>query len=619
MSDGIDLRFRRSNQTFGASLSFENDILSLLNNRGDVLSSVNIDLIKKEELPTANEDNLGVIYLYTGPDDEYKHGYFYECVENSGVYSWENIIVQDSYLKSETYSKTESDDSFVHKTGDETISDIKTFTGISAQDPLEAHMIIKNLKDDFRYSDGTKFYYISFRDKNNKECGYMGYNHTTKSSFIELGARKTPLGNLVTTLEVGFDDDGNAYTYAPKPTEDTTTSRQLDTVGARNTKLQNYQEKETAINYNNISNCITEIPQNIKLELNNGVLTLKAGSKVYVPNGSGVFDTITTTNDLTITYSNSDTLLVFLRKDGNGLSYGSVDSCVSGHTDSLAGTTYHNWYDTTNNVIHRYTSDASTPNHDCSLPLCIVTSSNGTISNIDQVFNGFGYIGSTIFALPGVKVLIPDGRNADGTLKSIESTVGQVVTQTTIATFTDMPFVVNSNGIQWIRYLGKFTSPPAVQQYSAYFNSIENKLYFAQTADAWTQLDRAFCGRVSSNGKITSFTPKTVFHAADYNDTEFIGHQAMPSDRYVDLTLGNDNDLLVAPADGYFVINKASTGAGQRVGFANGLTDTLVYSTAAGQFLATYCHVSKRQAVRVRFTADGTTVIFRFVYANGAK
>ena len=33
------------------------------------------------------------------------------------------------------------------------------------------------------------------------------------------------------------------------------------------------------------TNCITEIPNDIKLELSNGTLTLKAGSKVYVPNG----------------------------------------------------------------------------------------------------------------------------------------------------------------------------------------------------------------------------------------------------------------------------------------------------------------------------------------------
>lgn len=120
---------------------------------------------------------------------------------------------------------------------------------------------------------------------------------------------------------------------------------------------------------------------------------------------------------------------------------------------------------------------------------------------------------------------------------------------------------------------------------------------------------------------ISSFIPEQVatIEMSSMGDTEYIAHQAMPSDRYDDLTLGNDNDPLVAPADGYFVINKASTDAGQRVGFTNGLTDTLVYSTAAGQFLATYCHVSKGQTVRVRFTADGTTAVFRFVYANGAK
>ena len=54
------------------------------------------------------------------------------------------------------------------------------------------------------------------------------------------------------------------------------------------------------------TNRILEIPQDIKLELNNGTLTLKAGSKVYVPNGfesdgtTPKFDVITTTSDLSI-------------------------------------------------------------------------------------------------------------------------------------------------------------------------------------------------------------------------------------------------------------------------------------------------------------------------------
>lgn len=39
------------------------------------------------------------------------------------------------------------------------------------------------------------------------------------------------------------------------------------------------------LNTSQITNCITEIPQDIKLELVDGTLTLKAGSKVYIPNG----------------------------------------------------------------------------------------------------------------------------------------------------------------------------------------------------------------------------------------------------------------------------------------------------------------------------------------------
>ena len=39
------------------------------------------------------------------------------------------------------------------------------------------------------------------------------------------------------------------------------------------------------VNKSQITNCLLEVPQRIKLELNDGVLTLKAGSEVIVPNG----------------------------------------------------------------------------------------------------------------------------------------------------------------------------------------------------------------------------------------------------------------------------------------------------------------------------------------------
>lgn len=42
-----------------------------------------------EELPEANADNLGRIVQYSGESTgQMVHGYFYECVETGGVYSW---------------------------------------------------------------------------------------------------------------------------------------------------------------------------------------------------------------------------------------------------------------------------------------------------------------------------------------------------------------------------------------------------------------------------------------------------------------------------------------------------------------------------------------------------
>ena len=70
-----------------------------------------------------------------------------------------------------------------------------------------------------------------------------------------------------------------------------------------------------------ITNCITKIPQDIKLELSSeGILTLKAGSKVWYPNGkdSGgtlLFGSAVTANDISWTMpdnSNYENLFVFL-------------------------------------------------------------------------------------------------------------------------------------------------------------------------------------------------------------------------------------------------------------------------------------------------------------------
>ena len=53
--------------------------------------------IQVEELPLASATEEGKIYQYIGESGTYKHGYFYECVEDDGVYSWKEKTISTDY------------------------------------------------------------------------------------------------------------------------------------------------------------------------------------------------------------------------------------------------------------------------------------------------------------------------------------------------------------------------------------------------------------------------------------------------------------------------------------------------------------------------------------------
>ena len=254
------------------------------------------------------------------------------------------------------------------------------------------------------------------------------------------------------------------------------------------------------------TNCITEIPKDIKLSLNNGTLTLLAGSKVYIPNGSGVFDVLNVSSDITLTrqWGGIEDCLLFVY-GGNNVNIMPINRCSSGSSDSISGSD-HFYYNTTNNTLRFIESSGNVRNTAVSLPIAIIKmSGNGaSVTSINQIFNGFGYIGSTVFALPGVKGLIPNGRNADGSLKNTELTLESVKTFTD-AYFTDgeLIFGINNLNINNAYYSGyKYNEK---ENLNVYNNTVWTFCYFAKyTAE--------------NGGKITSFTPKTSFHAVDYSE-----------------------------------------------------------------------------------------------------
>ena len=200
------------------------------------------------------------------------------------------------------------------------------------------------------------------------------------------------------------------------------------------------------LNESILTNCLTEIPQDIKLELSNGTLTLKAGSKVY--NGDGTF--YTNSSDISVTPSRGTAsgLFVFSVISGNsivGFDTTNANLVFSGDAAPTFAGNYAYWYDTTVKKV-KYTSDAgSSWKENRAFPLCLVTSSSGVVTSIDQVFNGFGYIGNTIFALPSIKGLIPNGFNTDGSLNSTEFTTTSVLTYSYINANSGVLIGINAN------------------------------------------------------------------------------------------------------------------------------------------------------------------------------
>ena len=351
----------------------------------------------------------------------------------------------------------------------------------------------------------------------------------------------------------------------------------------------------------NVSNCITEISQDIKLELSAGTLTLKAGSKVYVPNGVDTFDVITVASDIsaTPTSAGTGTLLLFLTADGTSLQWRAVGSCGSGTTETGTGTTY---YNTSTNIITAHNSGG---NVQVSFPICVIYSSSNVITSIDQVFNGIGYMGGVPFVLPGVKGLIPDGKNTDGTLKNTSFVIDDVLV------------LDNPGGYTSFRYFVTSGSAVNTSEQLDYNNETN---YNTTSNGNWNRICLAtFNLTVSGSVKtITNFNPNYVFHAVDYSNA---ANLAMPSSKYVDLTLGSSGSSYIAPADGFLYFAKNATAVPQYFVLNNTKNGMQVVNKSASNsgYIGGYIPASKGDSVKVEYNLAGNTVAFRFIYANGAK
>ena len=306
-----------------------------------------------------------------------------------------------------------------------------------------------------------------------------------------------------------------------------------------------------ALNQTQITNCLLEVPQNIKLELNDGVLTLKAGSKVIVPNGVGVFDEVAIEKDLSLTWTQGEyNLTLFCVASGKQIVVYNSNADKSG---TEIPTSASNFYNTETNTVYRYSSNGQ--GAQLSFPIARVTSTTNAFSSIDQVFNGFGYIGMHGWIDKGVKVLRPNGRNADGTLNNIEYTTPKTIVRT-------VHYGANSFN-WWLRSIDAFDifgqseffvseTEPIYNGRCEWYNPKENIIRYKKTADSdFIVYDGVIVASSSgTDSGVTSLQSKQPFRAIDYFDKSEIGSWSMPSGKSISLTPAASGTLYTAPANG---------------------------------------------------------------------
>ena len=259
---------------------------------------------------------------------------------------------------------------------------------------------------------------------------------------------------------------------------------------------------------------ITNIPQDIKLELNNGTLTLSSGSILTFADGSQyqLASNKTSTNGWG---GANEEQLIFYRKGTSSLYIFPKAYCFSGTTapTSFLASLRAIWYDTTNSII-KWTGDAGvTWVDEFSLPLGIIRETSGNVySSLDQVFNGFGYIGSSIFVLPGVEGYYPDGKDRF-LIKYGTRTTNSVLIYNNTAAHTNTPIAFSTTVYNWGYGYEVVDSLPDVSQmtiWKRYYVKRDNKVYYTSNGSSITKGNEVPFGYISTESsspyKISNLT-----------------------------------------------------------------------------------------------------------------
>ena len=473
----------------------------------------------------------------------------------------------------------------------------------------------------------------------------QNYASAAQTSASNAASSETNASNSASAASQSATNASNSALTAAQDAqdaEDAANAADLSAISAAQSAQAAASSASLADIQNKITNCITKIPQDIKFELSSaGVLILKAGSKAWYPNGKDsdgtlLFGSAVTANDISWTISgntNYENLFVFLGGNRRAPAFRPVDNTHSGSSDP--GTTSTTYYNTSENYIDAHNSAGL--DRGLTFPLAIVKVEAGKVTQIKQVFNGFGYIGQVLYALPGVEGLSPNGRNEDGSLKNELMTLDHVVTRDYTWNCAEGQYAFLGISQEYgddFSLISTYSpgmykqqsTPPDLENYITWHRLDENKLYRTEDLSVtpnWVLLRGFAVGPVFNTGEGTNVSSWNIARpvaAVDMSNTSYIAKMAMPSNRYVELTLGANGATYTAPANGYIQLSQQGNSSNNAVSLLSLSTMIQQTSKSTTGTNDVFLPVKSGDKFRIFYVGKSSSINrFRFIYAEGEK
>ena len=309
-----------------------------------------------------------------------------------------------------------------------------------------------------------------------------------------------------------------------------------------------------------ISNCILEIPQNIKLELSNNVLTLKAGS--ILTKSGNVYTTSTTVEDKTRDLSSLENgkYVIFSAFLGGAIQIPHlVSKILSGDTLPTISSSIEVFYLTTDKTFHlrRNTQEEFELDWPVAYPLCLIEMKDGVASfakddaGNDIIFNDYCIIGHHYVGYPNPKLALGcNGFDANGKLEN--SLIERNAVIITELPKTNVTYILRPNGTLFgggwnpnteLPFLEVNTIPNGFVATCIYVKD-ENKVYrWSNGANAYQlQSQMIYYGyiKLSSDGFLQNLLIRQPYEGARYLLTDEIKEEVATKQADVTTLTGYD-------------------------------------------------------------------------------